>query len=51
MEYALAIIWYVALIVALTCHEAAHALAALKLGDPTAYHAGQVTLDAGAGYH
>ena len=45
MEYALAIIWYVALIVALTCHEAAHALAALKLGDPTAYHAGQVTLD------
>ena len=45
MEYALAIIWYVALIVALTCHEAAHAFAALKLGDPTAYHAGQVTLD------
>ncbi|OHB78985.1 MAG: hypothetical protein A2Z25_19620 [Planctomycetes bacterium RBG_16_55_9] len=45
MEFALAIIWYVALIVALTCHEAAHGLAALKLGDPTAYHQGQVTLD------
>ena len=48
MEYALAIIWYVALIVALTCHEAAHGFAALKLGDPTAYHSGQVTLDPAA---
>ncbi|MEJ2700856.1 MAG: site-2 protease family protein [Sedimentisphaerales bacterium] len=45
MEIALAIIWYVALIVALTCHEAAHAFTAYKLGDPTAYQAGQVTLD------
>ncbi len=27
-----------------TCHEAAHAWAALKLGDPTAYHGGQVSL-------
>jgi Zn-dependent protease len=45
MEIALAIIWYVALIVALTCHEAAHAFTAFKLGDPTAYHQGQVTLD------
>ena len=45
MEYALAIIWYVALIVALTCHEAAHGFVALKFGDPTAYHQGQVTLD------
>ena len=45
MEFALAIVWYVALIVALTCHEAAHAFVAFKLGDPTAYHNGQVTLD------
>jgi Zn-dependent protease len=45
VEIALAIIWYVALIVALTCHEAAHAFTAFKLGDPTAYHEGQVTLD------
>ena len=45
MDIGLAIIWYVALLVALTCHEAAHAFAALKLGDPTAYHGGQVTLD------
>jgi Zn-dependent protease len=28
-----------------TLHEAAHAWAALKGGDPTAYHGGQVTLD------
>lgn len=45
MEIAIAIIWYVVLIVALICHEAAHGFAALKLGDPTAYHQGQVTLD------
>jgi len=44
-ELGLAIIWYVALLVAVTCHEAAHAFAAWKLGDPTAYHGGQVTLD------
>jgi Zn-dependent protease len=45
MEFGLAIAWYVVLLVALTCHEAAHGFAALKLGDPTAYHQGQVTLD------
>lgn len=28
-----------------TLHEASHALAALRLGDATAYHGGQVTLD------
>jgi Zn-dependent protease len=28
-----------------TLHEASHALAALKLGDATAYHGGQVSLD------
>jgi len=40
-----ALIWFAVWIVALTCHEAAHAFAALKLGDPTAYRHGQVTLD------
>ena len=37
--------WYVAFLVSVTCHEASHALAALKLGDRTAYNHGQVTLD------
>jgi len=37
--------WYVAFLISVTCHEAAHALAALKLGDRTAYNHGQVTLD------
>jgi len=45
MELVLGITWYVALLVALTCHEAAHGFAALKLGDPTAFSRGQVTLD------
>jgi Zn-dependent protease len=45
MEPILGITWYVVLLAALTCHEAAHGLAALKLGDPTAYRQGQVTLD------
>lgn len=42
---ALGVIWYVAFLLSLTCHEAAHALAAKKAGDPTAYEAGQVTLN------
>lgn len=42
---ALAAIWYVAFLLSLTCHEAAHALAAKIGGDPTAYEAGQVTLN------
>ena len=41
----LGLIWFAVWIVALTCHEAGHAFAAWKLGDPTAYHHGQVTLD------
>jgi Zn-dependent protease len=45
MVLVLGITWYVALLVALTCHEAAHGFAALKLGDPTAFRQGQVTLD------
>jgi len=35
---ALAVLWYSVFIVSLTFHEAAHAFAVLKLGDPTAYY-------------
>jgi len=42
---ALATVWYMVFIVSLTFHEAAHSFAALKLGDPTAYYHGQVSLD------
>lgn len=45
MDPVLGITWYIALLVALTCHEAAHSFVAWKLGDPTAYRQGQVTLD------
>ena len=37
--------WFVAFLLSLTCHEAAHALAAKWGGDPTAFHGGQVTLN------
>ena len=37
--------WFVAFLFSTTCHEAAHAWAALRGGDPTAYHAGQVSLN------
>ena len=35
--------FYVVFLLSVTAHEAAHALAAMKLGDPTAYLGGQVT--------
>jgi len=38
-------VWYVAFLLSLTCHEAAHAFVALRGGDDTAYRAGQVTLN------
>jgi Zn-dependent protease len=41
----LAIVWYAIFVVSLTLHEASHAYAAFKFGDPTAYYLGQVTLD------
>ncbi len=37
--------WYVVFLFSTIVHEAAHAFAALKLGDDTAYHGGQVSLD------
>lgn len=42
---ALAPLWYVAFLMSITCHEAAHALVAKWGGDPTAFHGGQVTLN------
>lgn len=41
----LGIVWYVVLLFSLTVHEAAHAWAAMRGGDLTAYHGGQVSLD------
>jgi len=38
------IAWYIIFLLSLTLHEAAHAFIALKLGDRTAYYAGQVSL-------
>jgi Zn-dependent protease len=45
VDLLLGILWYVALIFSLTFHEAAHALAARRGGDPTAYLGGQLSLD------
>jgi Zn-dependent protease len=44
-KIALGAIWYVAFLFSTTLHEAAHAWAALRMGDPTAYHGGQVSLN------
>jgi Zn-dependent protease len=41
----LGVAWYVVLLFSLTVHEAAHAWAALRGGDRTAYLGGQVSLD------
>jgi len=38
-------IWYAVFVFSTTLHEAAHAFAALKLGDSTAYEGGQVSLN------
>ncbi|RMI19508.1 MAG: site-2 protease family protein [Calditrichaeota bacterium] len=43
--FTMGLLWYAVFLFSTTLHEAAHALAALKMGDPTAYFAGQVTLD------
>jgi Zn-dependent protease len=44
-QIALGLAWYLVFLLSTTLHEAAHALAARQLGDPTAYHGGQVTLN------
>lgn len=38
-------VWFAVFLLSITVHEASHALVAWKLGDPTAYEGGQVTLD------
>jgi Zn-dependent protease len=42
---ALGFLWYVAFLLSLTCHEAAHALVAMWGGDLTAAQGGQVSLN------
>jgi Zn-dependent protease len=37
--------WFVVFVFSTTLHEAGHALAAYRMGDPTAYHGGQVSLN------
>ena len=44
-ELASGLIYYIVFLFSTTLHEAAHAWAALRGGDPTAYHGGQVSLD------
>src|SRR5437588_6666691 len=41
---ALGLTWFLVFLFSTTLHEAGHALAAYRLGDPTAYHGGQVSL-------
>ena len=41
----LGITWYVVFLLSITCHEAAHELAAKLGGDLTAFHGGQVSID------
>jgi len=38
------LVWFVAFLLSTTVHEAMHAWAAWRGGDPTAYHGGQVSL-------
>ncbi|MCG8460132.1 MAG: site-2 protease family protein [Holophagales bacterium] len=40
----LGLVWFVVFLFSTTLHEAAHAFVAHRLGDPTAYHGGQVSL-------
>ncbi len=44
-DFAAFLTWYIALVVTMVFHEAAHAWVALLGGDRTAYEAGQVTLN------
>jgi Zn-dependent protease len=44
IDFATGFIWFSAFLFSTTVHEAMHALAAWRLGDPTAYNGGQVSL-------
>ena len=43
-DFATGFVWFSAFLFSTTVHEAMHAFAAWRLGDPTAYHGGQVSL-------
>jgi Zn-dependent protease len=43
-KLAVGFLWFLAFLFSTTVHEAMHALAALRLGDPTGFHSGQVSL-------
>jgi Zn-dependent protease len=45
LDLANGLLWFIAFLFSTTVHEAMHALAAWKLGDPTAYKGGQVSLN------
>jgi Zn-dependent protease len=47
VDFASAFIWFSAFLFSTTVHEAMHAFAAWRLGDPTAYQGGQVSLSPG----
>jgi Zn-dependent protease len=42
---AVGFLWFLAFLFSTTVHEAMHALVAYRLGDPTGYHGGQVSLN------
>jgi len=44
IDFATGFVWFSAFLMSTTVHEAMHALAAWRLGDPTAYNGGQVSL-------
>jgi Zn-dependent protease len=45
LDVELLALWFVAFLLSTTCHEAAHAYAALRGGDDTAHRSGQVSLN------
>jgi Zn-dependent protease len=44
IDFATGLLWFTAFLFSTTVHEAMHAFAAWRLGDPTAYQGGQVSL-------
>jgi hypothetical protein len=44
IDFAMGFVWFAGFLFSTTIHEAMHALAAWRLGDPTAYNGGQVSL-------
>ncbi len=44
LDFATGFVWFAAFLFSTTVHEAMHALVAWRLGDPTAYNGGQVSL-------